>query len=216
MNLIISGPQGSGKGTQGELLAEKYGMFHLESGSILRQVSKEKTELGRKVADYLNAGTIVPDDITNELIMSKLTQENLDKGIVFDGFPRRLTQVSWLEVELGKRGAQIDRMILLNISEETSVNRLMARRLCPKCGRNFNLVTMPPRNGEVCDDCNITLIRRADETPETISNRLENYRKETAPLIDYYREKGKVIDINGEVSPPAVFESIVRALDDSH
>ncbi|PIU04002.1 adenylate kinase [Candidatus Shapirobacteria bacterium CG08_land_8_20_14_0_20_39_18] len=212
MNLIISGPQGSGKGTQGDLLEEKFGVFHLESGQLMREAIKKETDFGRQIADYVNQGIIVPDELTNQLIEQSLVDENISKGIIFDGFPRRLSQGQWLDEQLVKKNSQIDKLILLILSTEETIRRLSARRICPKCGRNFNLITVPPKNDELCDDCGLKLITRDDETSEAITKRLEEYHTETDPMIEYYRKQGKVIEINGEQPVEKVFSDILEAL----
>lgn len=213
MNLIISGPQGSGKGTQAELLAKKLGLVHLETGQMFRRMAEQKTSLGRKIAILLKGGKIIPDQLTLNLVSPFLTQKNLDKGIIFDGFPRRLSQIKWLDKKTAERGDQIDKLLFLKISQEESIRRLSSRRICPQCGRNFNLITMPPKKDELCDDCQIKLITRSDETPEAIKKRLKEYHNETDPMIDYYRPKGKVIEINGEQPPQKVFKDILKALE---
>lgn len=212
MNLVISGPQGSGKGTQAEFLATKLGMFHLEMGEVLRQKAKEQTREGRQVAEWLKNGVIIPDPVDNELVLQYLTEDNLKKGIIFDGFPRRVSQIEWLEKELAVRGKKIDKLILLEISKSESLRRLSGRRICPKCGRNFNLITIPPKNDNLCDDCGTDLIIRDDETPQAITKRLENYQKETAPMVEYYKREGKVVEINGEQKPQDVFSDILASM----
>jgi adenylate kinase len=212
MNLIILGPQGSGKGTQAKLLAEKFNLFHLEMGNVMRTKAGEKTPLGEEISGLINKGMIVPDEITFSLVQNYLTEENLRKGLIFDGFPRRITQGTWLDAELTKHGTQIDHLIYLELSKEESLKRLSGRRHCPKCNRNYNLITMPPKNDEICDDCQIKLITRDDETPEAIAQRLENFQNSTYPVVEYYEKQNKVIRINGEASVEAVFAEILGAL----
>jgi adenylate kinase len=212
MNLIILGPQGSGKGTQAKLLAEKFNLFHLEMGNVMRQKAEEKTPLGEEIAGLINKGMIVPDEITFSLVQNFLTEENLIKGLIFDGFPRRVTQSEWLDAELTKLGTQIHHLIYLELSKEESLRRLSGRRHCPKCNRNYNLITMPPINDEICDDCQIKLITRDDETPEAIAKRLENFQNSTYPVVEFYEKQNKVIRINGENSVEDVFKDILGAL----
>lgn len=213
MNLIIAGPQGSGKGTQAELLAQKFGLVHVETGQIFRRTAKQETVLGKKIAVLLKQGTIVPDRLTLGLVDPFLTQKNLDKGIIFDGFPRRLSQIKWLDKKTAKKGSQIDRLLFLKISREESIRRLSSRRICPKCGRNFNLVTAPPKKDELCDDCQLKLITREDETPIAVAKRLSLFRRRTAPMVKYYKQMGKVIEIDGEQPPRKVFQDILEALE---
>ncbi len=212
MNLIILGPQGSGKGTQASLLVEKKNLFHLETGKILRGLASQKTTLGEKIADFQKQGKLVPNEITIEAMGSFLTEENFKKGILFDGFPRNLAQTELLEKELIRFQAVIDKVIYLNISSEESLRRLMGRRFCPKCHRGYNLVTVPPKNGELCDDCGIQLVARADENEEAIKERLSAYQKETAPLIDYYRQKNILLEVNGERPIDVIHQEILDKL----
>lgn len=212
MILILAGPQGSGKGTQAKLLIKKFGLLHLEVGNLLREKAQEKAPLGEKIASYINKGAMVPDKIIFALVKEYLTVVNLQKGIIFDGFPRRLTQLFWLEKQLKRQKSAITSLIYLSLTKKESVRRLLARRICPKCHRNYNLVTMPPQKDSLCDDCRLTLISRADETKETIEKRLLNYQKRTKPMISYLKEKGKVIEIDGSPSVEKVFTSILKKL----
>ena len=212
MNIVILGPQGSGKGTQAKLLAEKFSLIHLEMGNVLRLKAEEKTPLGEEIAGLINKGLIVPDEITFSLVRNYLTSQNLGKGIIFDGFPRRVSQSEWLDAELAKTGTPIDYLIYLELSKEESLRRLSGRRHCPKCNRNYNLITMPPLKDDLCDDCQVKLETREDETPEAITERLENFQNSTYPVVAYYERQNKVLRINGEASVEDVFKEILGAL----
>jgi adenylate kinase len=212
MNLVILGPPGSGKGTQAKLLVEKMGLFYFEMGGLLRAKAEENSPLGRQIASLINGGKLVPDEIIGKILVSSLTESNLKRGILFDGFPRILSQVQILEKELTKRGAQVDKAILIDISYQESLRRLTSRRTCPKCGQIYNLATLPPKEDELCDNCKIKLTSREDETPEVTKQRLEIYRKETLPVVDYYRESGKLIEVDGERPVGVIFEDILGRL----
>jgi len=212
MNIIIAGPQGSGKGTQAVLLAEKFGLIHCEIGNLLRQAAKEKTPIGEKIAKFINQGKIVPNKITFSLIENFLMEKNLKKGIVFDGFPRRISQLFWLERKLKERKQKIDYFIYLKLSKKEVLRRLSGRRGCPQCGRIYNLLTMPPKKDELCDDCGVPLVVRADDTPAAILKRLENYKTATEPMIAYLKEKKRVIVINGEPPVEEVFRQIIKKI----
>lgn len=212
MNLIILGPQGSGKGTQAKLLVEKLGLVYLEMGEVLRELASKKTSSGEKIASFQSQGKLVTDEIITEVLKSFLTEENFKKGILFDGFPRNLSQANLLEDELKNHQVKIDKVIFLNISFQESLRRLKARRICPVCGANYNLVTMPPKNGELCDQCGSQLITRSDETDEAIKERLGVYQKETLPLIEIYRQKGILLEVNGEQSVGTIHLEILKNL----
>ena len=212
MNLIVLGPQGSGKGTQAKLLVSKLGLVYLEMGEVLRELASKKTPLGEKIASFQSQGKLVTDEIIAEVLKSFLTEENFKKGVLFDGFPRTLPQEGLLEDELKNHQVKIDKVIFLNISFQESLRRLKARRICPTCGINYNLVTMPPKNGELCDQCGSQLITRSDETDEVIKERLEVYQKETLPLIEIYRHKGVLVEVNGEQPVTAIHQEILKNL----
>ena len=212
MNLIVLGPQGSGKGTQARLLVSKLGLVYLEMGEVLRELASKKTPLGEKIASFQSQGKLVTDEIITEVLKSFLTEENFKKGILFDGFPRTFPQAGLLEDELKNHQVKIDRVIFLNISFQESLRRLKARRICPTCGANYNLVTMPPKNGELCDQCGSQLIARSDETDEVIKERLAVYQKETLPLIEAYRQKGILLEVNGGQPVAAIHLEILKNL----
>jgi len=212
MILLIAGPQGSGKGTQAKLLVEKFGLVHVEAGDLLREKARGNSSLGKAIASYINKGAMVPDKITFSLVDQLLTSENLKEGIIFDGFPRRLTQLFWLEKKLKTKNITLDFLIYLTLPRKESVRRLLGRRICPKCNRNYNLVTMPPKKDELCDICQIPLVSRADETKETIEKRLLNYQRRTKPLISYLKEKGKVIEIDGSPQVEKISAAILHKL----
>ena len=212
MNLIILGPQGSGKGTQAKLLVQKFGLVYLEMGQILREISGQKTSLGKRIEQMINHGILVDNQTMQEILKNYLIGSNFEKGILLDGFPRNLSQVDLLKKMMEEYQAKIDKVIFLNISIKESVRRLTARRVCPKCGRNFNLLTMPSQKENVCDDCGTRLIKRDDENEKVINQRLKTYQKETMPVIDYYRQKGILLEIDGERSVEVIYKDIVKRL----
>lgn len=213
MNIIILGPQGSGKGTQAKLLTEKLGLVYLEMGQILREISTQKTLLGEKVGSFLHRGILVDDDIIVEILKNYLTKENFEKGILLDGFPRNLNQVNLLEETLKKHQTKIDKVIFLNLSSKESIRRLNARRICPKCGRNFNLITVQPKKDNLCDDCGVQLVKRNDENEEVINQRLKVYQQQTKPVIDYFQQKGILLEINGEQSVENIHQEILKKIE---
>lgn len=213
MNLIIIGPQGSGKGTQAELLAKKFGLFYLEAGAIIREKAKENSDLGKKINEIANTqGKLLPDEMTISLIEEKLDSVDIRKGVIFDGYPRSLIQFKALEEYLQKKGQKIDRVIFLTLSEAESLRRLSARRVCEKCGANFNLTTRPSHSEGVCDACGGRLIQRADDTSERIRARLKEYQKQTVPLVSFWRRQGILEEVDGERPIEVIFEEILERL----
>jgi adenylate kinase len=212
MNLIILGPQASGKGTQAQLLAKKMNLFLLEMGDACRELAAQKTPLGQEVANFINQGKLVPDGVIIKILRDFLNEKNLKKGVLFDGFPRKLEQAKILENELKKWQSRIDRVIFLKVSLKESLRRLSGRRVCPRCDRNYNLRTMPPKKAGICDQCGAPLIVRADETEKAIKQRLALYQQETLPVIEYYRRKGILLEVDGERAIELIHEDILKKL----
>jgi len=213
MNIIILGPQGSGKGTQAEKLVEKYQLAYVEMGEILRKIVKEDSPLGNKVNEVMNIqGKLVPDEIIFEVINNYLKNIGKLDGILFDGFPRLIPQAQYFDKFLTERGKKADLLIYLALPREESIKRLTSRIICEKCGAVFNLITQPPKKPSVCDICGGKLITRIDETPEKINARLEEFAKHTLPMIEYYRQKGIVEEIDGDRPIETIFEDIVGRL----
>ncbi len=208
MNLILIGPQGSGKGTQAELLIQKLKIPAVSVGQLLREQIKEKTKLGKEVKVFVLKGELVPNQITNQLIREELRKEKYKKGVILDGYPRHLEQATFLEKLI-----KIDCLIVIEISEAETIKRLSGRRVC-ECGETYHLEYKKPKNDMVCDKDNKPLIQRKDDYPEAIKERLNIYHTETQPVIDYFQKQDKVIKIDGEASIGEVFERIYKALKD--
>ena len=180
MNVIMLGPQGSGKGTHSDILADKFDAVHISSGDLLREEAKKDTEKGKKVKKIMNKGELVPDDLMVSLIKNKI--EDVDaKHVLLDGFPRNLTQAKKLEDMI-----TVDKVILMDITDEESVNRLSTRRQCKKCGEIYSLLYKKPKKEGKCDKCGGELYQRDDDKPEAIKKRLKTYHEETEPLIDHF------------------------------
>lgn len=212
MNILVVGPQGSGKGTQAEKLIEKFGLAHVEMGALLRQISKEESELGLKVREIINSGQLVPDQMTIEILNRYLQAISRLDGILFDGFPRVVSQAEYFDKFMAEKGKKLDVVISLTLPREEVFRRLASRRTCSKCGKVFNVLTKPPKAEGVCDYCQGELIVRADETPEKIEKRLNTFEEQTVPMIDYYRRQGIVEEIDGNRPIETIFEDIVRRL----
>ncbi len=204
MKIILIGIQGSGKGTQASILSSKYGFKHINVGEIFRNNIKNETEIGLKIKKYVNAGKLVPDEIVIQMV-----KEVLDKydNFVLDGFPRNINQAEFLT-----KNVNIDKVINLILPDEISKKRLLARRVCENCKADYNLIYKPPKVEGVCDICGGKLIRRKDDTEEAIQKRLDAFHKETAPVIDYFRKKNLVVDIDANQSIEAIEKEIVKYL----
>ena len=208
MNIIILGPQGSGKGTQAELIAKKLGLFHMETGKMFREISKNN----KRIKDMIDNGILVPGEETINYMDKYLTKNHIDfSKITFDGFPRTDDQYLSLREWLKKRNFSIDKVILLEVSEDESVRRLSARRTCEQCGKLYNLITNPPPNSGFCE-CGGKLVQRDDDKTETIKKRLITYKSETEPLVKLFEEEGILLRVNGERPVNEIFEEIIAKI----
>ncbi len=194
--LIFLGPPGSGKGTQADYLKDKYGWVHLSSGDLFRENIARGTELGKRVKDILARGALVPDDQTTQMVMDRLHEPDTARGVVFDGYPRTRAQAEALMCELGREGKQVNRAVYFRIADQVIIDRLAARRVCPQDGAVYNLKSKPPKRDEVCDNDGAGLIQRDDDKAEVVRKRLEVYRVQTTPVIDFYREQNLLFEID--------------------
>jgi adenylate kinase len=207
-HFILLGAPGSGKGTQAKLLAERKGISHLSTGDILRAEVKEKTELGRKAKEYMDAGKLVPDSLILDMIKERFRSPDLADGFILDGFPRTVPQAEGLEKIGNDLGIKIDKVININVDDEEIVERLTARRSCPKCGAIYNMLFNPPQDDEKCDKDGTKLVQRADDNEATVRNRLNVYHEQTQPLEDFYRERSLLTDVPGSGSVEQIAERI--------
>lgn len=212
MRLIIFGPQGAGKGTQGALIAEKYGIPQISTGEIFRWAIKGRTALGSKVLEIVDAGKLVPDDLTIEVVRERLDAGDCAEGFLLDGFPRNLKQADALEEMVGEQKAKLDAALAIEVPEEVSLARLLGRRVCSKCGRNYHLEA-PPEVDWTCDTCGGDVVERNDDhDEETIRGRLALYHEQTEPLKAHYSAQGILREIDGLGSTDEVFARIVASL----
>lgn len=209
MNLVLLGAPGAGKGTQAKRLADRLGLLHLSTGDLFRAHLSQGTELGKTARRYMEAGELVPDDVTLAMVFDRLSAPEAAQGFVLDGFPRNLAQAEAFEREMAARGQRLDLAVLLAVADSVLVERLTGRRTCPQCQATYHLVFSPPAHDELCDRCGVPLVQRPDDRPETVMRRLEVYHAETAPLIAYYRRRGILREVNGEASPEAVTEALL-------
>jgi adenylate kinase len=214
MNLVILGPQGSGKGTQAEKLAEKFGLEHIDMGKFLRGVARMDTPLGREVYEIQNVTkTLVPSRILEEVFTIKLNSIPREQGIVFDGFPRNQDQAEYFEKAMREFGRKMDKVIMIKLSPEGSVKRISKRWVCEKC-KSVYIMGKDIKSSEEPCCCGGKIIQRADDTPEGIRKRLQVYEKETLPLVEYYKKKGTLTEINGDQSIEEVFWEILGKIKD--
>ncbi len=209
LGLILLGPPGAGKGTQAKKLELEFGYKQISTGDLLRKAVQDGTQIGRVAEGYMKKGALVPDDIIIKLVKAAILQH---ERFILDGFPRNISQANMLEGLLSEIHARLQYVILLSVSDDEIVHRLLARRVCPVCGRVYNLLTSPPKNDNLCDDCGVPLVKREDDNEETIRNRLKVYREETAPLIDYYRKKKILKEVSASSSVDRVFAKIAEIL----
>ena len=212
MKIVLLGPPGSGKGTQAGMIAQKRGIAHIASGDLFREAANRGDDLGQQVKSYMDKGLLVPDEITIKMILQRIAEPDCQKGFMLDGFPRTLEQAKALDEALLKRKESIDCVIYIKVSSEELVRRLSRRFICRKCQAPYHMVSSPPKVEGKCDKCGGELYQRSDDSAETIKKRLEVYFSETAPLIDYYKESGKLAEIDGEGSIEQISESILEAI----
>jgi adenylate kinase len=200
-HLVLIGLPGAGKGTQGQLIAEKLGIPFISSGDALRKELETDDEIAKEFKEYMNKGLLVPDEVVEEFLEEMLERYNLKKGFVFDGFPRTVHQADFIGKYLEKKGISLDAVLYLKISDEEIIKRISGRRVCPKCGAIYNIYYNPPKHDEICDVCGTPLIQREDDKECVVRKRLDVYKKETQPLINYYSDKNLLttVDATGTV-----------------
>lgn len=207
MKLVLLGAPGAGKGTQASNLAELLQIPHISTGDIFRANLREQTPLGMKAKSYMDQGLLVPDELTVDLVMDRLSAGDCQKGYILDGFPRTLVQAD----ALGAR-ERLDAAVNIHVPDEAIVDRMGGRRVCPVCGESFHVKYNPPKQEGVCDKCGAELIIRQDDVPETVQKRLCVYHEQTAPLIDYYEKQGILVTVDGTTSPENVTQAIMKAI----
>ncbi len=212
MKIIMLGAPGAGKGTQAKQIAGKYGIPHISTGDIFRANIKEGTELGKKAKEYMDQGLLVPDELTCDLVVDRINQDDCKNGFVLDGFPRTIPQAEALDAALTKLGQKMDYAVDVDVPDENIVNRMGGRRACINCGATYHIVSIPPKKEGVCDTCGNELVLRDDDKPETVQKRLNVYHDQTQPLIDYYTKQGILKSVDGTKPMEDVFAAIVEIL----
>ncbi|ADG82832.1 adenylate kinase [Thermincola potens JR] len=212
MKLMIMGPPGAGKGTQAEVLVKELNITHISTGDMFRAAIKEGTEMGKKAKEYMDKGQLVPDEVVVGMVKDRLSQPDCEKGFLLDGFPRTIAQAEALSKTLDEMGIKLDGVINIEVPREKLLARLTGRRVCKSCGASYHVLFNPPEKEGVCNNCGGELYQRSDDNEETVNNRLDVYEEQTQPLIDYYKEKGLLININGDQPIDKVLADILAAL----
>lgn len=210
MHLLIMGAPGSGKGTCAVELKSFYGIPHISTGEIFRKAISDKTPLGIIAQGLIDEGHFVPDDITNQIVKERLSEDDCKKGFLLDGYPRNLVQAEALSKMLKELNIELDAAIDLEIDDQVIVERIVNRRLCSKCGKGYNLISIPPKQADICDDCGSPLYQRKDDNVETIKERIAVYNEQTLPIISYYKNLGILVSINGNQNINDVVDEIIK------
>lgn len=197
MNIVMLGAPGAGKGTIAKKLEEKYHLPHVSTGDLFRENIKNNTALGQEAKTYMDRGALVPDTVTINMLLDRISKEDCKNGFILDGFPRNLAQADGLKNALSKKSEKIDIAILMDAKDEDIVNRLSGRRVCESCGTPYHIVTLKPKVDGICDKCGGKLIQRKDDTEEVIKDRLKVYHEQTQVLIEYYEKEGILLTMNG-------------------
>jgi adenylate kinase len=212
MGVVFLGPPGAGKGTHAKILSERRAMEHLATGDLLRVHVQRSTALGKQAKSYMDSGKLVPDDVVIEMIRERLASLEGKKSFLLDGFPRTVEQAKALERMLVTMGVGLDAVFDFEVSDAMILERLSGRRVCLDCGASYHMRNIPPKKEGICDHCGARLIQRKDDAPDTVTKRLQVYRRETAPLIDYYRRLGLLRKLDGDLGLEPVQEALALAL----
>jgi len=215
LDVILFGAPGAGKGTQAAILAEKTGLVHITTGELFREAIRQETELGKQAKPYYDGGQLVPDRLTIAMLLERLSQGDSARGAILDGFPRTLEQATALDEALAQEGRAIDKVIYIQVPQNELLGRLSGRWNCRQCSGVYHERFQPPRQAGRCDQCGGELYQRDDDKPETVRRRLEVYFQQTAPLIEYYQAKGKLVEIDGGKSVEEVAKGLLAAVEGS-
>ena len=214
MRLLIMGAPGAGKGTYAEGISKHFGIPHISTGDIFRQAMQEETPMGILAKSFIDKGHLVPDDVTNEIVKERIQKADCLDGFLFDGYPRTIKQAEEFDKILKELDIKLDVVVNLLVDEDLIISRIINRRLCPNCGKGYNIVTLKPKKDGVCDDCCVELYQRKDDNVETVKSRLSVYNEQTKPLIQYYSKQNIILNINGEGDAKAVTNEIIAAVEE--
>jgi len=211
--LILLGLPGAGKGTQASRLKERTGLAHISSGDLFRENIGQGTDLGLRAKEYVDQGLLVPDEVTIAMILERIEREDARRGFMLDGFPRTMQQAEALDGALSKQGKQIDRAVYIKVSTDELVSRLAGRWTCPECQSVYHEVNQPPKTAGICDNCGAGLTQREDDKPDVVRRRIEIQLENLTPLVRYYSEQRRLVEIDGERDPDVVAGEIARELE---
>ena len=212
MHILLMGPPGAGKGTQAAALVKELGVPHISTGDMFRAAIKEGTEMGKKAKSFIDAGNLVPDEVTIGIVRDRLAKDDCKKGFILDGFPRTVGQADALKGILSELGLTLDKVLNISVPASELIERAVGRRICKACGATYHLKFNPTKEEGKCDECGGELYQRADDTAETMGNRLKKYEESTKPLIDYYTAAGVYAEVDGLQDISKVTESLVAVL----
>ena len=212
MHILLMGPPGAGKGTQAAELVKEFNIPHISTGDMFRAAMKEGTEMGKKAKSYIDAGNLVPDSVTVGIVRDRLAQDDCKKGFILDGFPRTVEQADALDGIMADLGLSLTRVLNISVPAADLVERAVGRRICKKCGATYHVKFNPSHKEGVCDECGGELFQRADDTAETMTNRLSVYEASTKPLIDYYQKAGIYTEVDGRQAIDKVTKDLVEIL----
>ncbi len=213
LNILIMGPAGAGKGTMSELIEKHYDVAHISTGDMFREEVKNNTKLGQKANEYMQAGLLVPDELVIDMVVDRVSRKDCDNGYLLDGFPRSLIQANVFDTKVIGTSRDISLVINLTVDQELLISRIENRRVCKNCGATYNMLTLPPKQEGICDECGGPLYQRKDDNRETLEKRLESYRIETEPVLEHYRKLNLVHDVNASQSIEKVWFDIERVID---
>jgi adenylate kinase len=213
MRLILLGPPGAGKGTQASAIVKRYNIPHISTGDIFRMNIKENTPLWKEVKSYLDAGLLVPDELVVDIVRDRIRKSDCKNGFLLDGYPRTINQAEVLNQELAEMGTKLDAAINIFLDTQLLIERAVGRRLCKNCGATYHIKFHPPKQDGICDICGGELYQRDDDKEETVKKRIEVYLTQTKPLIEYYKDKNLLVNIDGAQSIEDTFKEIINALE---